>query len=217
MPAAPLQVVTILSMPFAENTYLLYRQGATEAVVVDPGLEPDLILEAVNERRLTVVAILNTHGHADHIAGNEAMKEAFPRAPLIIGAGDAAMLQDPELNLSRPFGFDVVSPPADRLVNEGEELELAGIRLRVENLPGHSPGHVVFVIRDESPLVVAGDTLFEGSIGRTDFPGGSHQHLVQGIRAKLFTLSDDTIVLPGHGEPTTVGREKRSNPFVGPH
>jgi len=215
MPVARLQVVTVPSMPFAENTYLVWRQGLRESVVVDPGLEPDRILSAVRQRGLAVVAILNTHGHADHIAGNAAMKEAFPTAPLIIGVGDAPMLEDPELNLSRPFGFDIVSPRADREVNDGEVLTYCGIPMRVHDLPGHSPGHVVFVLEEESPiLIIGGDTLFEGSIGRTDFPGGDFEQLARGIRGKLYTLPDDTIVLPGHGETTTVGVERQNNPFV---
>src|SRR5215471_1293347 len=115
MSQANLQVVSILSLPFAENSYLGYQESNRQAVVVDPGLEPEKILHVCRRHGLTVVGILNTHGHADHIAGNEAIKQAFPDAPLIIGAGDAAMLQDPDLNLSRPFGFDITSPPADQL------------------------------------------------------------------------------------------------------
>jgi glyoxylase-like metal-dependent hydrolase (beta-lactamase superfamily II) len=202
-------------MPFAENSYLLYRQGNREAIVIDPGLEPDLILQELQRRRLSLAAILNTHGHADHIAGNAAMKEAFSNAPILIGRGDERMLQNAELNLSAAFGFDVFSPPADRLLDEGDRLDLAGIPLLVRDLPGHSPGHVVFIVQDEKPVVVlGGDTLFEGSIGRTDFPGGSLEQLLNGILAVLFTLPDDTIVYPGHGNPTTVGVEKSENPFL---
>jgi glyoxylase-like metal-dependent hydrolase (beta-lactamase superfamily II) len=200
-------------MPFAENSYLVWRVGAGDCVVVDPGFEPDLILDAVRAKKLRVAAVLNTHGHVDHIAGNRAMKAAFPDAPLVIGRGDAGMLTDPRANLSATFGFDVTSPPADRLVDEGETVEFAGLRFEVLEIPGHSPGHVVFVLRDAG-LVLGGDVLFAGSIGRTDFPGGSRPQLVSGIRAKLWPLPDDTRVYPGHGPATTVGHEKRSNPFV---
>jgi len=210
-----LQVVSILSMPFAENSYLVFRQGSPEAIIIDPGLEPELILEEVRKRKLKIVAILNTHGHADHIAGNEAMKEAFPDAPLLIGTGDAAMLTDANLNLSAPFGMPIVSPPADQLLNEGDTINHANIKLKVRDIPGHSPGHIVFIAEDETPVqVFGGDTLFAGSIGRTDFPGGSLQVLLDGIRKKLFTLPDETIVYPGHNEPTTVGVEKRGNPYL---
>ena len=207
------QIQAIESMPFAENSYLVWRDGAADGVVVDPGFEPDLILDAVRAKKLRVVAVLNTHGHVDHIAGNRAMKAAFPDAPLVIGRGDAGMLTDPRANLSATFGFDVTSPPADRLVDEADAVEVAGLRFEVLEIPGHSPGHVVFLLR-EAGVVLGGDVLFAGSIGRTDFPGGSRPQLVAGIRAKLWPLPDETRVYPGHGPATTVGEEKRSNPFV---
>ncbi len=215
MQVSALQVIPIVSMPFAENTFLVHLHGGNEAIVVDPGLEPDAILRQVKKRNLSIVAILNTHGHADHIAGNEAMKEVFPDAPLMIGAGDAAMLTDPDLNLSAPFGMRLTSPEADQLLHDGDVLNLAGMTILVRDLPGHSPGHVVFIIQDVKPtMVLAGDTLFEGSIGRTDFPGGSLQQLLNGIRNILFTLPDETMVFPGHGQATTVGVEKETNLFL---
>jgi glyoxylase-like metal-dependent hydrolase (beta-lactamase superfamily II) len=126
------------------------------------------------------------------------------------------MLTDATLNLSAAFGVPVTSPPADRLVADGEALTMAGIPLEVFEIPGHSPGHVVYVIRGADPMIVlGGDVLFAGSVGRTDFPGGSFEQLAAGIRAKLWPLPDGTKVFPGHGPPTTVGEEKRTNPFVG--
>ncbi len=206
----------ILSMPFQENSYVVWREGRSEALVVDPGLEPELILEFLDARKLRIAAILDTHGHADHIAGNGAMKERSPAAPLVIGVKDACMLSDPVLNLSSPFGLEIFSPPADRLIVEGDILEYADLRLEVYDIPGHSPGHVVFVLRETPIHVLGGDVLFAGSIGRTDFPGGSFEQLAMGIRTKLYTLPDDTIIYPGHGPTTTIGREKRSNQFVRP-
>jgi glyoxylase-like metal-dependent hydrolase (beta-lactamase superfamily II) len=208
-----LRIAAVESMPFAENTYIAWRAGRADAVVVDPGFEPEAVLDRLRAEGLTATLILNTHGHVDHIAGNEALKAAFPDAPLIIGAGDAAMLTDPMLNLSGLAGLPVMSPPADRTVREGDVLEAAGLRMEVLDIPGHSPGHVVFVLRD-GRLVFGGDVLFAGSIGRTDFPGGDLDLLLGGIRAKLWPLPDDTRVLPGHGPPTTIGGEKRSNPFL---
>jgi glyoxylase-like metal-dependent hydrolase (beta-lactamase superfamily II) len=212
--SAPLQLQTVVSMPFEENTYVVWLPGQGEAVVIDPGLQPELVLDVLREQDLRVAAILNTHGHADHIGGNAALKEAFPEAPLVIGAGDAVMLSDAEANLSAPFGFPITSPPADRTVAEGDTVEAAGLTLDVLAVPGHSPGHVVFVYRSDPPLVFGGDVLFRGSIGRTDFPGGSHALLLRGIREKLFSLPDDTVVYPGHGPVTKVGYEKRTNPFL---
>lgn len=209
-------VLSIPSVPFDENTYIAHLDGQAECIIFDPGMQPDKIFAAIEQHKLTPVAILCTHGHSDHIAGNGAMKDRWPDCPLIIGAGDADKLTDPVGNLSAGFGIELVSPPADRTVVEGDVLELAGFRLRVAETPGHSSGHVVFVAEGLSPTqVFGGDVLFAGSIGRTDFPDGSFEVLKKSIDEKLFTLPDDTIVLPGHGPSTTVGREKASNPFVG--
>jgi glyoxylase-like metal-dependent hydrolase (beta-lactamase superfamily II) len=183
---------------------------------VDPGLEPDKIVNEIAALGVEPVAILNTHGHADHIAGNGAMKERWPACPLIIGAGDADKLTDPEGNLSAGFGLPLVSPPADKTVREGDVLDLAGVRWTVRETPGHCRGHVVFIAMEFDPIIVlGGDLLFAGSVGRTDFPDGDAQQLVASVREKLFTLPDSTVVLPGHGPATTTGEEKRSNPFVG--
>ncbi len=209
-----MQIHTIVSMPFAENTYVLWREDHTDAVVIDPGLEPELILTFLSESRLRPAVLLNTHGHADHIAGNGALKAAFPEAPLVIGVGDEPLLSDPIANMSAPFGFSITSPPADRLVRQNDRLEYAGFVFEVLDLPGHSPGHVAFVMEDRPLRIFGGDVLFQGSIGRTDFPGGDLQLLLRGIRRKLFVLPDDSAVYPGHGEMTTIGAEKRANPFV---
>jgi hydroxyacylglutathione hydrolase len=209
-----LQIHTVVSAPFEENTYLVWLAGQREALVVDPGLEPELILAFLADQGLSAAAILNTHGHADHIGGNAALKQAFPQAPLLIGVNEAPLLTDPEANLSAPFGFPIISPEADRLVHEGDVLDLAGISLEVLEVPGHSPGHVVYLCRGQPCRVFAGDVLFRGSIGRTDFPGGSLSQLAAGIQNKLYSLPDDTVIYPGHGPITTIGREKQSNPFV---
>jgi glyoxylase-like metal-dependent hydrolase (beta-lactamase superfamily II) len=213
--AESLQIHTIVSMPFEENTYVVWRPGRTDALVIDPGLEPDLILAFLREQGLTPTAVLNTHGHADHIGGNAALKQAFPEAPLLIGAGESRLLSDADANLSAPFGMPVTSPPADRLVREGDNVEAAGIRLEVLEVPGHSPGHVVYLYRGEPCLLFGGDVLFRGSIGRYDFPNSNGPLLLAGIRDKLLTLPAETVVYPGHGPTTTIGHEKETNPFVG--
>jgi glyoxylase-like metal-dependent hydrolase (beta-lactamase superfamily II) len=211
----PLQIRTIESMPFGENTYVVWLPQRTDALVIDPGLEPDLILDFLRDEGLTPAAILNTHGHGDHIGGNAALKQAYPQAPLMIGANEAKLLTDANANMSAPFGLPIISPPADSLVREGDVVEAAGIRLEVLDIPGHSPGHVVFLYRASPSVVFGGDVLFRGSIGRCDFPNSNGRLLFQGIRDKLFTLPPDTVVYPGHGPVTTVGHEKRTNPFVG--
>src|SRR5262249_37517574 len=151
---------TLVSMPFAENSYVVWLPGRQDALVIDPGLEPELILDFLREQDLQAAAILNTHGHADHIAANEAMKQSFPQAPPIIGVHEDSLLSDPNANRSAPFGMPIVSPPADTLVREGEIVEAAGIRLGVLDVPGHSPGHVVFVYHDQPIVVFGGDVLF---------------------------------------------------------
>jgi hydroxyacylglutathione hydrolase len=212
-----IHVATVVSRPFQENTYIAWLDGHTDCLVIDPGLEPDRITELLDTEELTPAAILNTHGHSDHIAGNGVMKRRWPDCPLVIGEHETGKLSDPRQNLSADFGAAVVSPPADATVRDGDIYQAAGFDLLVREIPGHSSGHVVFIWQAGSPQVVfGGDVLFAGSVGRTDEKvGGNFAQLAHGIREKLFTLPDDTIVLPGHGPATTVGEEKRSNPFVG--
>lgn len=211
----PIQIETVESRPFAENSYVVWLDGGDEAVVIDPGFEPELIRRVLADRGLGVAALVCTHGHVDHIAGNAALKRLYPAAPLVIGTGDAPMLTDPDLNLSGMNGIPIVSPAADRVVAEGDALTFAGVTFEVFDIPGHSPGHVVYLVRETKPLTVfGGDVLFRGGIGRTDFPGGSFDALKANIERVLWPLPPDAVVYPGHGPVTTVGYEKRTNPFL---
>jgi glyoxylase-like metal-dependent hydrolase (beta-lactamase superfamily II) len=205
-----------VSKPFEENTYIARRGQRDDCLVVDPGLEPGKVIEFLERASLAPAAILITHGHSDHIGGNHALKDRWPECPIVIGQDDAPKLTDSVKNLSAPFGLSITSPKPDQLVAEGDSYSAAGFDLSVLETPGHSIGHVVFVWKSASPWVVfAGDVLFQGSIGRTDFPDGSFEQLAGAIHTKLFTMPDDTIILPGHGPPTTIGDEKRLNPYVG--
>ncbi len=211
-----MHIEVIVSAPFMENTLIIRRPNRADCLVVDPGFQPHQITDALRKQALTPAAILLTHGHADHIAGNAALRREWPDLPILIGTGDAPMLTDARANLSALGGVSVTSPPADRLLSEGDVVAEAGFELEILDLPGHSPGHIAYVLRSESPnLVFGGDVLFRGSIGRCDFPEGDQELLVRGIRTKLFSLPDDTIIYPGHGDTTTIGREKRTNPFCG--
>ena len=211
-----LHIELVVSPPFMENTWIIRKSGGDQCLVIDPGFTPEKVVELIEFQKLTPAAILLTHGHVDHIAGNFDLRAKWPKLPIVIGVGDAPMLLDPSANLSLKWGMPLTSPPADQLLREGDTLDLAGISLEVLEIPGHSPGHVVYVWRTGATTrVFGGDVLFLGSIGRCDLPGGNQRLLVDGIRRKLFVLPDDAIVFPGHGEPTTIGEERDTNPYCG--
>ncbi|MGF1582675.1 MAG: MBL fold metallo-hydrolase [Gemmataceae bacterium] len=213
-----MHVQKIISHPVLENSYVLWTDKNQQALVVDPGLDPEAILSFLEEQNLELVGILCTHGHVDHIAGNGALKSKFPNAPILIGEGDAEMLTSPEKNLGVMFNLPIVSPPADQLLNEGDVVELAGLRFRILFVPGHSAGHIAFLADvDEANHLFGGDVILPPAIGRTDFPGGDMDTLLASIREKFFTLPDDTILYPGHYEVTTIGDQKQNNQVVGIH
>jgi glyoxylase-like metal-dependent hydrolase (beta-lactamase superfamily II) len=192
------------------NCYILGCERTREAAVIDPGDETDKILMSLASEKLTLKHILNTHGHFDHVGGNRQLKDATG-AELLIHAADAAMLAQLSASAAA-FGLSAQnSPPPDRTVAEGDRVTFGDIALTVLHTPGHTPGGISF---HTDRCVFVGDALFYGSIGRTDFPGGDYDTLIASIRTKLFTLDDDTTVYTGHGPATTVGQEKRSNPFV---
>ncbi len=196
--------------PVQSNSYLLADEATREAALFDPGMESEPVAEVLARERLTLTAIINTHGHFDHVFGNAYFK-AKTGAPLLMHRADLDLVKRLE-EQSLYFGFRATpSPPPDRFLEEGDEVRVGGVRLRVLHTPGHSPGGICLVT-DGTAFV--GDTLFAGSIGRTDLPGASAETLLTSIREKLLTLPDDTVVYPGHGPATTIGHERRHNPFL---
>jgi glyoxylase-like metal-dependent hydrolase (beta-lactamase superfamily II) len=197
--------------PIMANCFILGCPDTRQAVVIDPGDEADRILLALAEAKLTVAHIINTHGHFDHVGANHRMKKATG-APIVIHALDAPML-GMLARTAAAWGMSAEdSPPPDRTVDDGDTIAFGGIALQVIHTPGHTPGGISLLADGH---LFAGDTLFAGSVGRTDFPGGSFETLKASIQKKLFALPEATAVFTGHGPETTIGAEKRHNPFVG--
>lgn len=195
--------------PLETNCYLLV-QGA-EAVAVDPGGNPAAVVDYLNTHGLKLTAILNTHLHFDHILGNAGLSEATG-APIYANSLDDFLLNS-ELGSGGGFGMPTTPAFSHKELDEGE-AEFMGRRCLVFHTPGHTPGSLSFYF-PEARAVFAGDVLFHRSVGRSDFPGGDGNALRDSIRSKLFTLPEETVVYPGHGQSTTIGAEQRGNPFVG--
>ena len=204
-------IKTLIVGPIGANCFIIGCQDTLAAVVIDPGAEADRILLALAESKLRLKYIVNTHGHFDHVAANKKMKEATG-ADILIHAADAPMLGQIADSAAMWGLAGEDSPPPDKTLAEGDTIGFGNITLEVIHTPGHTPGGLSFYTKKS---VFVGDTLFAGSIGRTDFPGGSFETLIASIREKLFRLGEDVRVLTGHGPETTIGVEKQYNPFAG--
>lgn len=208
---AGLLIRMLVVSPFQTNCYIAADSSTRDALIIDPGDNAEVIAQAARAEDFTVCGIVNTHGHGDHIAANRVLKTEFD-CPVMIHELDAPYLVDPDLNLSALMGqFGPLSPPADRLLKEGDEVMVGELHFGVLHTPGHTPGGICLAVGD---VLFSGDTLFAGSIGRSDFPGGSHRQLIESIRTKLLILPDDTVVYPGHGPSTTIVAERTSNPWL---
>jgi glyoxylase-like metal-dependent hydrolase (beta-lactamase superfamily II) len=203
--AAEIIIISLIVGPLGTNCYIVADPDTKEACLIDPGADAGKIRRRLSDNGLNLKFIIITHGHGDHIGANSSFK-----VPIYIHRLDGDNLTDAGLNLSSIFMFGITSPRASRLLEDGDVVELGRLRLKVIHTPGHSPGSISISV---DGAVFTGDALFAGSIGRTDLPGGDDAQLTGSITEKLFRLPDDTKVYPGHGPQTSIGVEKRTNPF----
>ena len=194
---------------YSVNCYVLHTEEG-HAVIVDPGGDSDEIIDFVAKEDLNVVAILLTHGHGDHIGGVPELKEALG-VPVMVHAGDDDMVKDSSINMSSAMAMGDVAFEPDKLMNHGDLIEVGSETLEVIHTPGHTKGGVCLL---GEGILITGDTLFQGSIGRTDLYGGDLEMLMDSIIIKLMGLPDETLVYPGHGGHSTIGTEKKRNPFI---
>lgn len=202
--------------PFQANCVVLGDRASSELAIIDPGADAERVLDVVRRSGLGAKMILHTHGHVDHVGATATVHELLGgRIPVGLHRADLALYRNARAQ-AMAFGVSASTPPEpDLWLEHGQSLELGALRLEVRHTPGHSPGGVVFVVHGApGPLVVVGDVLFAGSIGRTDLPGGQMAQLERSIRGQLYPLPDATRVITGHGPDTTIGAEKRTNPFV---
>lgn len=210
----PPTITTFSPGPYATNCYVV--ESGNHAIIIDAGFEPEDMIDFVKSRLAAGVlldALVLTHAHVDHIAGVTDVRRAFKGVPVLIHEAEKDWLSDARLNLSMFSGLPISGPGPDRLLHHNDTLDVGDCSFQILHTPGHSPGSVT-LYDQANKVAFVGDALFAGSIGRTDFPGCSMEQLTASITKRLYTLPDDTRVLPGHGPGTTIGREARSNPFV---
>lgn len=200
-------IKTFIVGPLQVNSYVVADPVAREAFIIDPGADPERIEKFIEKDGLDLKFIINTHGHGDHIAAN-----GYFDVPIYIHEDDADFLHDPNKNLSSAFGFPIVSSSPSKLLKDGDKLAIGDMVLEILHTPGHTPGSIC--IKTDG-VVFTGDTLFKDGVGRTDFEYGDDEALAISIRNKLLKLSDDTAIYPGHGDASTIGEERRNNPFLG--
>jgi len=210
-----MEIQTFVLGPLDVSAYVVI--DGEEAMVVDAPGGAEAFVEYLRERGVAPTILVNTHGHADHIQGNAVLKEAWPDMTLAIGEADAPMLVHPMKNMSPLLGAWIKSPEADRLLADGDTVAVGGAVFQVLATPGHSKGSVSLYAPDGPdgrPVAFTGDALFAGGIGRTDLPGMSGDTLMASIRNRLLTLPDETVIYPGHGPASTIGDERRTNPWL---
>lgn len=195
---------------YAVNCYIIGDENTKDAVIVDPGENADQILSIVNKHSLNVKHIILTHAHGDHIGALDVIKSKT-NAPIHIHENDEKMLMDKHKNFTTMMGGKGIEIKADHLLSDGDIIKVGDLELEIIHTPGHSMGGICILVEN---ILISGDTLFAGSIGRTDLEGGNYSKLIQSIKEKLMVLEDSITVLPGHGPSSTIGRERLSNPFL---
>ncbi|NLT94779.1 MAG: MBL fold metallo-hydrolase [Clostridia bacterium] len=207
-----MKIKTLIVGPIETNCYIAYCPETKEGVVIDPGAEGDRIVNTVDDLGVKVKYIINTHGHHDHIKANKKVKEATG-AQILIHSGDAPMLTDANKNLSCFTGETTQEPAADKELKDGDVITFGNVSLKVLHTPGHTPG-CISLLCDTEKICFTGDTLFNGSVGRTDLPGGNYKTLMNSLKEKLINLSNEVRIYPGHGPYSTIGEEKQINPYL---
>jgi hydroxyacylglutathione hydrolase len=193
------------------NVYLVFDTNSNEGALIDPAMDTEYLVVHIETSQIRLTHIIDTHGHFDHTFNNKYFKERFPKAELLIHKADVHMLKA-QTEMATMFGFSASeSPQPDRYLVDGDEIHLGDEKLLIIETPGHTQGSISLY---HEGFAIVGDTLFKGSVGRTDLPGGDHGKLLKSIRDKLYVLPDDTVVYSGHGLTTTIGTEKKSNPFI---
>lgn len=204
----------VLSDDFQANCFVVRKdEKAHDCVIIDPGFSANPLIQFLQMNKLEPSTVVLTHGHADHIGGVELIRESWPKVKAAVHAKDADMLTDPAKNLSMMAGTMIQCRPAEIIYDDEETVKLAGVTFHLLHTPGHTPGGICLYSAQQGAAFV-GDTIFFGSIGRTDFPGGSMETLLEMIRTKLLVLPEKTELYTGHGPNTTVGNEKAHNPFL---
>ena len=205
-----LKIITMPAGVYAANCYIVYSENTKIGIIVDPGGDVEDLIKVINENHIKLEYIVLTHGHGDHIGGVKELKNKY-NIPLLIHGHDIELIQDGKKNLSNIMAMGPIELIADMTLKDGDVIEFGGISALVLHTPGHTKGGICLKIDN---YIITGDTLFKGSIGRTDLLGGDYEELINSIKTKLLVLSNETIVLPGHGQPSSIGKERISNPFL---
>ncbi len=206
-----MEFIRIPAGVYAANCYIIYSEISREGIVVDPGGDAEIILGKINENKLSIKYIVLTHGHGDHIGGVIELNKSL-NVPVLVHEADKELMEDANKNMSVIMSFGPLEFSPDSLLKDGDVIEFGKLEAEVIHTPGHTQGCICLKIQDH---LFTGDTLFKGSIGRTDLYGGDYDTIINSLREKILPLDDNLIVLPGHGESSTIGEEKKYNPYLG--